>query len=308
VYLSPDIPRFGHPLDPYPPIPMKRELHEQNRLSWNAVTAAHNSHKGDQAAFFREGGSTLFPEERELLGDLTGRSLVHLQCNAGQDTLSLARLGAEATGVDISDEAIAFAARLSAEAGIPARFERADVYDWLVEAAREGRRFDVAFSSYGSIGWLSDLTAWARGIAGVLAPGGRFVLVEFHPLIHTMDESMRFVWPYSGGGEPITVAEGIGDYVEQSREALAHGSEYRDGVVGFVNPHPTVEFAWGLADVVTALLEAGLALEILREYPYMNGWKVFDEMRALPGRRFGTPEGVPDLPLMYGLAARKPGG
>ncbi|HEU4454755.1 MAG TPA: class I SAM-dependent methyltransferase, partial [Longimicrobium sp.] len=127
---------------------MKRELHEQNRLSWNAVIEAHNSHKGDQAAFFLAGGSTLFPEERELLGDLAGRRLVHLQCNAGQDTLSLARLGAEATGVDISDEAIAFAARLSEESGIAARFERADVYDWLEEAGRAGRRFDAAFSSY----------------------------------------------------------------------------------------------------------------------------------------------------------------
>jgi SAM-dependent methyltransferase len=287
---------------------MKRELHEQNRLSWNAATAAHNSHKGDQAAFFRDGGSTLFPEERELLGDLSGRSLVHLQCNAGQDTLSLARLGAEATGVDISDEAIGFAARLSAESGIAARFERADVYDWLEAAAGEGRRFDVAFSSYGAIGWLSDLGVWARGIAGVLAPGGRFVLVEFHPLIHTMDEGMRFVWPYSGGGEPIVIDEGIGDYVEQSGEALTHGAEYQEGVVAFANPHPTVEFAWGLADVVTALLEAGLVLETLREYPYTNGWKVFEGMRPAPGRRYHTPEGTPDLPLMYGIVARKPGG
>jgi SAM-dependent methyltransferase len=287
---------------------MKRELHEQNRLSWNAATAAHNSHKGDQAAFFRDGGSTLFPEESELLGDLSGRSLVHLQCNAGQDTLSLARLGAEATGVDISDEAIGFAARLSAESGIAARFERADVYDWLEAAGREGRRFDVAFSSYGSIGWLSDLGAWARGIAGVLAPGGRFVLVDYHPLIHTMDEGMRFTWPYAGGGEPIVIDEGIGDYVEQSRDALPHGAEYQEGVVGFANPHPTVEFAWGLADVVTALLEAGLVLETLREYPYSNGWKVFDGMRAAPGRRYRTPEGTPDLPLMFAVVARKPGG
>jgi SAM-dependent methyltransferase len=287
---------------------MKRELHEQNRLSWNAVIAAHNSHKGDQAAFFREGGSTLFPEEIELLGDLSGRSLVHLQCNAGQDTLSLARLGAEATGVDISDGAVAFAARLSAEAGIAARFERADVYDWLEAAAREGRRFDVVFSSYGAIGWLSELAAWARGIAGVLAPGGRFVLVEFHPLLHTMDETMRFRWPYSGAGEPIVVEEGIGDYVEQSGEALTHGAEFHDGVVGFTNPHPTVEFAWGLADVVTALLEAGLILETLREYPYSNGWRPFDGMRPAPGRRYRMPEGMPDLPLMFGIVARKPGG
>lgn len=91
---------------------MRKDLHEANRLSWNAATVAHNSHKGDQAAFFRRGGSTLFPEELDLLGDIAGLSLLHLQCNSGQDSLSLAQLGADVTGVDISDEAIAFARRL----------------------------------------------------------------------------------------------------------------------------------------------------------------------------------------------------
>src|ERR1044072_5816295 len=147
----PSISRSSSP-DPDLPIPMKRELHEQNRLPWNAAPAPHNSHKGDQAAFFREGGSTLFPEELELLGDLSGRTLVHLQCIAGQDTLSLARLGAGATGVDISDEAVSFAARLSAESGIAAGFERADVFDWLEAAGREGGRLGVALSVSGAPG------------------------------------------------------------------------------------------------------------------------------------------------------------
>jgi 2-polyprenyl-3-methyl-5-hydroxy-6-metoxy-1,4-benzoquinol methylase len=110
---------------------MSNPHHEQNRRSWNLATAAHNRHKGDQAAFFRAGGSTLFPEEVELLGELEGRDLVHLQCNAGQDTLSLARLGARVTGVDISDAAVEFARTLSHEAGIPADFHRADVLDWI---------------------------------------------------------------------------------------------------------------------------------------------------------------------------------
>lgn len=285
---------------------MKRELHEQNRRAWNAATVAHNSHKGDQAAFFRGGGSTLFSEEVELLGEVAGRSLVHLQCNAGQDTLSLARLGVEVTGVDISDEAIDFARRLSAESGIAARFERADVFDWLEAAAGEGRRYDVAFSSYGALVWLSDLAAWARGVAGVLAPGGRLVVMENHPLLHALDYDMRFVYPYSSGGRPTVFDEGIGDYVAMSGEALTHGAEYHEGVVDFVNPHPSVEFNWGLADVVTAVLDAGLVLELLREYPYTNGYKAFREMTSLPGRRFGLPEGVPNLPLMFGLVARKP--
>jgi hypothetical protein len=77
-------------------------------------------------------------------------------------------------------------------------------------------------------------------------------------------------------------------------------------VVDFCNPHPSHEFAWGLADVVTALLDAGLALEALREWPYSNGFAPYEGMRPLPGRRWAPPQGVPEMPLMYGVAARKP--
>src|SRR5262245_48750250 len=98
----------------------RRALHDQNRLSWDEATRAHNSHRADQARFYREGGSKLFPEEIGLLGDLGGQSVVHLQCNSGQDTLPLKRLGAaQVLGVDISGEAIDFARRLSAASGIP---------------------------------------------------------------------------------------------------------------------------------------------------------------------------------------------
>lgn len=281
------------------------ELHEANRRSWNAATPAHNRHKGDQAAFLRAGGSTLFPEEIELLGEIAGRSLVHLQCNAGQDTLSLARLGARATGVDISDEAIAFARTLSAESGVAAEFERADVYDWLRQARAEGRRYDVAFSSYGVLMWLSDLRLWARGIADVLAPGGRFVLVEFHPLLGMFDPDRSLHHPYSSGGAPIPVPDGIGDYVADSGDGLLHGAA-PGAVDAFRNPHPTYEFAWGMADVLQALLDAGLHLGTVREWPYSNGWKPFDDMQPDPGRRWRLPDGVPAIPLMFGLAAWKP--
>ena len=188
-----------------------KDRHEANRRAWNAATEAHNSHKADQAGFLRARGSTLFPEEVELLGDLTGRSLLHLQCNAGQDTLSLAHLGATVTGVDISDTAIAFARQLAADAGIPATFERADVYDWLAEAAAAGRRFDVVFCSYGFLFWLSDIAAWARGIAAVLRPGGRFVAVEFHPFAMMFDVDWTRRFGYFGGGRPNEWAEGISD-------------------------------------------------------------------------------------------------
>ena len=83
-------------------------------------------------------------------------------------------------------------------------------------AARVSRAIlATAFSSYGSYGWLSDLDAWARGIARVLAPGGRFVIVDFHPLAFIFDEKWRLSFPYSGG-EPMAIAAGVRDYVRCS--------------------------------------------------------------------------------------------
>jgi SAM-dependent methyltransferase len=281
------------------------EAHEQNRRSWNAAVKAHNSHKKDQAAFLRAGGSTLFPEERELLGELSGRTLLHLCCNAGQDTLSLARLGARVTGVDISDEAIAFAHELAAESGLPAQLERADVYEWLPRAARERRSFDRVFMSYGVLGWLSDLRALARGIAGVIAHGGRFVLVEFHPFAMMFDDKGALAYPYAGSGVASVTAKGVEDYVATRGGAALTPSGWLDGEQGFANPEPAHEFYWGIGDLLDALLAAGLKLERFVEWPYSNAWQPFDGMRDLGGRRFAAPEAMRDLPLMFGVSASR---
>jgi len=281
-----------------------KDLREQNRLSWNAAVGAHDSHRGDLAGFLREGGITLFPEERALLGDLGGKTLVHLQCNYGGDTLSLVQLGAVVTGVDISDEAISSARRLSSEAGIPASFVRADVYDWLEKAAREERRFDVVFSSYGVVCWLPDLEAWARGIAAILKRSGRFVLVDFHPAAEMFDEQWNCAHAYPSGGEPRLLREGVGDYVAESGGGLTP-ARFEEGVRGFQNPHRSHLFRWGLGEVVTALSGAGLRIVTLEEYPFCNGERLFARMRELPGRRMLPPEDMPAVPLMYGISAEK---
>ena len=276
-----------------------RAHREANRRSWNLATDAHNSHKRDQAGFLRAGGSTLFPEEIALLGDVRGKRLLHLQCNAGQDTLSIAsRLGATVTGVDIADTAIDFARRLGAESGIPGEFHRADVYDWLDWAAAAGRQFDVVFASYGWMVWLPDLERWARGVAEVLAPGGRVVTVEFHPFAGALDDDYRVAFPQFGG-ERSEIAEGIGDYVEDS---LLAPSGYERGVGAFANPHPVHEFGWALADVIGPLLRAGFRLDAFEEYPYVNGCRLFPGMRETGGGRIALAEGVPPFPLMFGLA------
>jgi SAM-dependent methyltransferase len=281
-----------------------RDLREQNRLSWNAVAGAHESHRGDLAGFLRSGGSTLFPEELELLGPLEGKTLAHLQCNAGGDSLSLALRGAEVTGVDIGDEAVLRARALSEESGIPARFERADLYDWLEGAAREGRRFDVVFSSYGVVCWLPDLEAWAHGIAGVLEGGGRFVLVDFHPAADMFDERWAHAGAYPSGGERLLLEEGVGDYVAGAGGGLTPAG-FAEGERDFENPHRCHLYRWGLGEVVTALAGAGLRIVALKEYPFANGERQFSRMRELPGRRMAPPEDVPALPLMYGVRAEK---
>ncbi|MBC8159777.1 MAG: class I SAM-dependent methyltransferase [Roseiflexaceae bacterium] len=280
---------------------LHRDLREQNRRSWDAVVPAHHSHRPGLAAFLREGGLTVFPEELELLGDLAGATLVHLMCNTGQDTLSLARLGATATGVDISGEAVARARELAEQSGIAARFIQADVYDWLAQAVAAGARFDRVFCSYGAICWLPDLDLWARGVADVLSEGGRFTMIEFHPTSNMFDPAWRFSRSYPSGGRRLEI-DGVGDYVGASGEGLTPGG-FAAGTQTFQNDEQAHLFQWGIGEVVTALALAGLRITTLREYPFVNGERPFTEMRALPGRRLGAPEGSPELPLMYGVAA-----
>ncbi len=271
---------------------------ESTRRSWDAATRNHNAHKGDQAGFLRGGGDTLFEEELSLLGDLTGRRLVHLQCNSGQDTLCLARRGARATGVDFSPVAIEFARELSAGSGIAADFVEAELLAWMHETPD---RFDVAFSSYGAVGWMPDLDRWARGVARVLAPGGRFVYVEFHPQIWSFAKDLTLTGDDYFQRGPYVMP--VHDYVAQSGA----------GLLGDASPAPAGEnavaaWAWqyGLGEIVTALAQAGLVLETLREYPHANGFRPGEAFVLGADRRWRLPEGTPRLPVMFGLAFRRP--
>ncbi|MES2642946.1 MAG: class I SAM-dependent methyltransferase [Myxococcota bacterium] len=269
---------------------------DATRRSWNVATRNHNAHKGDQVAFFREGGDVLFPEELELLGELGGVAVVHLQCNAGQDTLGLARRGALVTGVDLSDEAVAFARALSAGSGIPATFVEADVVAWMQTTPE---RFDVAFSSYGAAPWLPDLAAWASGIARVLNDGGRFVYVEFHPLVWSFGGDLRLSRDDYFQATPFV--EPVGDYVAASGAGLGAVTP----ATTVANTVPAQSWQHGLGDFVTALAAAGLRVELVREYPHSNGCKVIDALVPADGRRWVWPEGTARVPLMFGLVARK---
>lgn len=276
---------------------------DETRRSWNLATQAHNRHKRDQAAFLRDGGSTLFPEETELAGDLRGKRLLHLFCNAGQDTLSLAGRGALVTGVDMSDEAIAFATRLSHDTEIPATFIESEAQAFL-DGAEPGS-FDVVFTSYGALIWIADIGRLFRGIAQVLAPGGRYVNLDFHPLVWCFDEELRLSKdPYFAPGHVFS--EPVGDYVGASGGALAPSgfvANSEDGPAAFVNPHKASSYQHPVADQLTAMIAAGLTISTVREYPYANGCRVNPALVARDGRRFSMPDGAPSLPLMLGVVA-----
>lgn len=268
---------------------MPNPYHEDNRQSWNAATRQHHSHKPDLINRYKEGWNNLYPEDMELLGNLTGKSVVHLQCNDGQDTLSIARhVGGTVTGVDISDEAINFARRMSDETGIHATFIRSDIFDWF---EKNTEAYDVVYTSYGAINWISSIREWAQGIMETLKPGGKLVLVEFHPLIGMYENDWTLQYDYMGSSHEES--EGVGDYV---------GDDY-DGA--FQNPHRAHEFCHGIGDIISAVLRAGLTLTHFKEYDFINGWKRFPVMRT-EGRRHYLPDDKPTMALMFSLVAIKP--
>src|SRR6187551_1118010 len=156
-----------------------------NKASWNQRTAVHVASDFYGVDAFVKGKSSLQQIELGLLGDVAGKSILHLQCHFGQDTLSLARLGAKVTGVDLSDVAITEARKLARELGLSTDFICCNVYDLPQQLEQQ---FDVVFTSYGAIGWLPDLDRWAQIVRRFLKPGGRLVLVEFHPFVWMFDD------------------------------------------------------------------------------------------------------------------------
>ena len=214
--------------------------------------------------------------------------------------MSLVKRGARVTGVDISDEAIAFATRLSEESRLPATFVRSDVFDFVRTVKP---RFDLVFCSYGVVGWLDALGPWAKGIARALKPGGAFVYVDFHPAAWVFDRKGKPAYPYASGGA-LVESTPVSDYVADSGAGLVPWG-FEPGEQRFENPHQSAQFAWGMAEIIQALLGAGLTLERFEEYPYANGCALFEDMVMDAQRRFRTAPGYPEVPLMFGLRARR---
>lgn len=263
---------------------MAHDYTETNRALWNAWARINADSTFYDLDSFRAGQSSLKPVEREELGDVAGKSLLHLQCHFGLDTLSWAREGASVTGIDFSDEAIRLARGLAAEMSLPARFHATDLY----EAPRVlgDETFDIVFTSYGVLCWLPDLERWAALIVRYLKPGGTFYMVEFHPFTDMLDDDgTGFIRSYFPDPLP--------------ERGEVQGS-YADPEADFT--HVSYEWTHPIGEVVTALVEAGLQIEFLHEFPYsMYDCFPFLEEHA-PGR-YGL-RGQPNtIPLMYSIRA-----
>ncbi len=257
---------------------------EANRAHWNELATIHQrpSTYYDMDAF-RAGGLSLRPLERDEVGDVTGKSLLHLQCHFGLDTLSWARLGARCTGVDISDVAIEHARQLAQQSSLDARFMCADIDT----AESFGETFDIVFTSFGTTVWLPDLDRWATLIARSLAPRGFFYIVDSHPAAHMVDGKLQVVNPYFRS-EAEACEPGYGDYAVPD----AHVK--------------TSSFEWThtLGEIVTALASAGLRIEYLHEHPFAD-WQFIKSMQRSDDGYYRFADGAPALPLMYSIKATR---
>jgi SAM-dependent methyltransferase len=225
-----------------------------NRDRWDELVAIHARSAFYDVAGFKAGKTSLRPIELEELGDVAGKSLLHLQCHFGLDSLSWARRGARVTGVDYSENAIALARSLNQELRLGAEFLCSNVYDL---PDRLDGSFDVVFTLYGVICWLPDLRRWGQLVARYLKPGGTFYMVEIHPTGLLFDDrkgvkELRVGYSYFPTPEPLQW-ESEGTYAD------------RNAVVRHKTSHV---WTYTMADILNALIGVGLRIEFVHEFPY----------------------------------------
>jgi 2-polyprenyl-3-methyl-5-hydroxy-6-metoxy-1,4-benzoquinol methylase len=262
-----------------------------NQETWDTWTRYHVASKFYDVEGFKAGGGALDPVVLAGLGDVTGKSLLHLQCHFGMDTLKCARRGAIVTGIDFSEEGIKAARTLAAEVGIPATFIQCNLYDLPQQLTGQ---FDVVFTSHGVLGWLPDLERWAQVIEHFLKPGGIFYVVEVHPVALLFDENrqdaeFRLLYPYFQGTAPLRIEEN-GCYAVPEAPIRS---------VTYVWIHP-------MSEIIGSLLRAGLRITALDEYPFV-AWAVFPWLERGPQRYWQLPADRPNIPLMFSLKATKDG-
>ncbi|MCO6473374.1 MAG: class I SAM-dependent methyltransferase [Melioribacteraceae bacterium] len=255
-----------------------------NKDSWNRRTEIHFQSDFYNIKKFIDGESSLNEIELNLLGDIKGKNLLHLQCHFGQDTISLNRIGAAATGVDFSETAIEKAKQLASEVKSDAKFVCCDVYD-LQNHLNE--KFDIVFSSYGVIGWLPDLDKWAEIITHFLKPGGEFILVEFHPVVWMFDDSFEYIKYNYFKDEPI-IETVSGTYADKSANI-----EFK-----------SVNWNHSLSEVINSLLNHGMVLKSFDEYDY-SPYNCFENTVKIDDRKYRIKNLGEKIPMVFSLSAQK---
>jgi SAM-dependent methyltransferase len=271
---------------------MSEKFFEANRRNWEDRVPIHlrDTTGFYQIDAFLAGGSGLGGIEEGEIGDVRGKRLLHLQCHMGLDTLLLARLGSEVTGLDFSPSAIAAARDLARRTGIAGRFVEGNVYD--APTLTPGP-FDIVFTTWGTIVWLPDIVRWASVIATVLAPGGFLYFADGHPAIQSLSEvDGRLIVTYPWRTPPEAPLEFLDE------------TTYNDDPTPLANAR-TYEWIHSLSDITSALTTAGLSIEMLHEHESLP-WRHFPMMVRTNDGRYRLPNGVPSLPLALSLRARKP--
>ena len=260
---------------------------DRNKDLWNEWTHIHVNSEFYSISDFISGKRTLNPLEVGEVGNVEGKNLLHLQCHFGLDTLNWARLGAHVTGMDYSEAAIEKAIELAERCQLDARFINCNLYDLPQNLLGQ---YDVVYTSYGVLGWLPDIPRWAQIVASYVKPGGFFYIAEFHPFAMVFDDeadSLKFRYPYFE--KPARRYDVRGSYADES-----------------ANVNVKDEFGWDhpLSEIVTSLIDNGLRIEFLHEFPY----SVFKQLPFLVPGDQGTwvfPEGEQPIPLMFSLKACK---
>jgi SAM-dependent methyltransferase len=269
--------------------PGDRRRQTVNLAKWDESVPLHVASESYNVPAFLKGRESLERLELKELGPVRGRSLLHLQCHFGMDTLSWARHGAVVTGVDFSPAAVREARKLARAAGLRARFVRSNIYDLPKLALGE---FDIVYTAKGAICWLPDLSEWARIVRRQLRPGGKFYLLEDHPIADAYDNErttteLKIISPYF---RPDAM-RGVYDGTYATAKRMRHRVSY-----SWIHP---------VSEVLTALLDAGLLLEMVHEFPY-SYWHKFPFMRRDRKGYWWLTEGSGTLPLMWSVRARAP--
>jgi SAM-dependent methyltransferase len=231
-----------------------------NQQNWEDRVPIHAASRGYDLSGLAASPTRLsqvVSRERDMLPDLHGRDVVHLQCHIGTDTISLARLGAKSvTGYDFSPAALGVARDLARAAHIDAAFIEGELYD--AADVLGDQSYDVVYTGTGALCWLPDIRGWAIVVARLLRPGGIVHLNEFHPVLFSLDErvddDLRITYPYFETEESIVFDDGPATYTDGDATSITH----------------TVTHEWnhGLGEVVQAVLDAGLSVVALREFPH----------------------------------------